>query len=120
MFADVIYGIVCSIVCVCEVNTGCLLFFVRSLFKFLLPNIQHCNHLTLLKKVDYYFTTIEKQKNFFCAFCAFISIALLAQDIWLENASFEDEPQDATMPQGWRGWKKGTTPDILPGSWGVI
>ena len=52
-------------------------------------------------------------------FVLLFPIALLAQDIWLENASFEDEPQDATMPQGWRGWKKGTTPDILPGSWGV-
>ena len=42
-----------------------------------------------------------------------------AQDIRLENASFEDEPQDATMPQRWHSCKKGSTPDILPGFWGV-
>ncbi len=42
-----------------------------------------------------------------------------AQDLRLENASFEDEPQDATMPQRWHSCKKGSTPDILPGFWGV-
>lgn len=44
---------------------------------------------------------------------------LQAQDLRLENASFEDEPQDATMPQRWHSCKKGSTPDILPGFWGV-
>ncbi|MEM1123000.1 MAG: hypothetical protein AAGJ18_21325 [Bacteroidota bacterium] len=42
-----------------------------------------------------------------------------SQDLRLENASFEDEPQDATMPQRWHSCKKGSTPDILPGFWGV-
>ena len=46
-------------------------------------------------------------------------IAAQAQDIRLENASFEDEPQDATMPQRWHSCKDGSTPDILPGFWGV-
>lgn len=43
----------------------------------------------------------------------------IGQDLRLENASFEDEPQDATMPQRWHSCKKGSTPDILPGFWGV-
>ena len=44
---------------------------------------------------------------------------LTGQNIQLENASFEDEPQDATMPQRWHSCKRGSTPDILPGFWGV-
>ena len=36
------------------------------------------------------------------------------------NPSFEgDEPQDAVVPAGWFPVKEGTTPDILPGIWGV-
>ncbi|MDX1410355.1 MAG: hypothetical protein R3330_19525 [Saprospiraceae bacterium] len=35
------------------------------------------------------------------------------------NASFEGEPRDATVPRGWYICKEGTTPDILPGPWGV-
>ena len=42
-----------------------------------------------------------------------------AQAIELANASFEGEPRDATVPQGWMACKEGTTPDILPGYWGV-
>lgn len=42
-----------------------------------------------------------------------------AQGIELFNPSFEGEPQDATVPQGWLACKEGTTPDILPGYWGV-
>lgn len=41
------------------------------------------------------------------------------QQIELSNPSFEGEPRDATIPQGWMGCKEGTTPDILPGYWGV-
>ncbi|MCB0706637.1 MAG: hypothetical protein KDC34_15085 [Saprospiraceae bacterium] len=37
----------------------------------------------------------------------------------LINSSFEGTPQDATMPVGWFGCQEGTTPDILPGFWGV-
>ena len=48
-----------------------------------------------------------------------LSFSLSAQIIELFNPSFEDTPQDATMPQGWTGCKEGTTPDILPGFWGV-
>jgi len=44
---------------------------------------------------------------------------MVAQDIRLANPSFEDEPADATMPQQWTACKRGSTPDIMPGSWGV-
>lgn len=37
----------------------------------------------------------------------------------ISNASFEGEPSDATMPSGWYSESYGTTPDILPGFWGV-
>ena len=36
------------------------------------------------------------------------------------NSSFEGNPNDATMPTGWHSCKEGTTPDILPGPWGVV
>lgn len=44
--------------------------------------------------------------------------AFTAQNM-LQNPSFEDEPADATMPMGWFACQDGTTPDILPGYWGV-
>lgn len=37
----------------------------------------------------------------------------------LKNASFEGQHGDASMPYGWYGESDGTTPDILPGYWGV-
>ena len=40
--------------------------------------------------------------------------------IQLENASFEGEPADATMPAGWHKCDANSTPDILPGFWGVL
>lgn len=44
----------------------------------------------------------------------------LGGQVYLVNPSFEgDEPQDATVPAGWHYCKEGTTPDILPGVWGV-
>jgi hypothetical protein len=42
-----------------------------------------------------------------------------AGQIYLINPSFEGEPQDATVPVGWLPCEPGTTPDILPGVWGV-
>ena len=35
------------------------------------------------------------------------------------NPSLEDQPADATMPSGWFSASRNTTPDILPGFWGV-
>ncbi len=37
----------------------------------------------------------------------------------LENPSFEDTPSDAMVPHGWMMCNPATTPDILPGFWGV-
>ncbi len=48
----------------------------------------------------------------------FFSLNLQAQVI-LDNASFEGVRKDAEMPNGWHECNPGTTPDILPGSWGV-
>ncbi len=41
------------------------------------------------------------------------------ETIYLDNASFEGPPSDATVPVGWLPCEPGTTPDILPGFWGV-
>ncbi len=53
----------------------------------------------------------------------FVALILLPSMVWgqirLENPSFEGEPQDATVPTGWMPCEPGTTPDILPGPWGV-
>jgi hypothetical protein len=43
----------------------------------------------------------------------------LNSQIHLNNPSFEDEPADATIPMGWFGCQRGTTPEIMPGFWGV-
>jgi hypothetical protein len=48
----------------------------------------------------------------------FFTFAAVAQPTLL-NPSFEGEPQDATVPVGWHPCAVGTTPDILPGVWGV-
>lgn len=52
------------------------------------------------------------------SFALLFSGALQAQ-IPLENASFEGEAQDATTPVRWHQCEPDTTPDILPGFWGV-
>ncbi|MFZ4544255.1 MAG: carbohydrate binding domain-containing protein [Saprospiraceae bacterium] len=39
--------------------------------------------------------------------------------IRLVNPSFEGKPQDATVPIGWIPCGENSTPDILPGIWGV-
>jgi len=44
---------------------------------------------------------------------------LLCEAQSLTNPSLEDKPADATMPSGWFAMSEGTTPDILPGYWGV-
>lgn len=59
-----------------------------------------------------------KIKHFLCIALVFQAIIGSSQII-LDNASFEGEPQDATIPTGWQPCALGTTPDILPGFWGV-
>ncbi len=54
----------------------------------------------------------------FFSLCFFFLSSLGAQ-IRIENPSFEGQPQDATIPEGWLPCAMGTTPDILPGPWGV-
>ncbi|MEP7320996.1 MAG: hypothetical protein ABI761_03715 [Saprospiraceae bacterium] len=44
---------------------------------------------------------------------------LHSQSITIFNSSFEGESRDAVNPIGWIGCEDGTTPDILPGPWGV-
>jgi hypothetical protein len=50
--------------------------------------------------------------------CGMGSAELCAQ-IRLANASFEGQPQDAATPVGWMPCDVTSTPDILPGFWGV-
>ena len=49
------------------------------------------------------------------SFCTLASIA----QIRVINPGLEDTPSDATVPQGWSACAWLTTPDILPGYWGV-
>ena len=39
--------------------------------------------------------------------------------ILLQNPSFEDFPRASACPQGWASYTPGSTPDIMPGAWGV-
>ena len=59
----------------------------------------------------YFFTFLFLSTSFFQKTSA---------QITLDNASFEGVSDDATMPTGWHACKAGTTPDILPGPWGVV
>ncbi len=54
-------------------------------------------------------------------FLVFLLLRLQAQEVIpFINGSFEGERSTAaTMPQGWMPCRMGTTPDILPGAWGV-
>lgn len=55
--------------------------------------------------------------------CSLLILALtpilLSAQVYFTNPSFEGEPQDATVPIGWLPCAPLTTPDILPGEWGV-
>lgn len=37
----------------------------------------------------------------------------------LQNPSFEDTPRASASPWGWNSYTPGSTPDIMPGAWGV-
>ena len=54
-----------------------------------------------------------------CALCAIVNLIAAQAVCTLNNPSFEDEPADAMVPMGWFACAQGTTPDILPGFWGV-
>ena len=56
---------------------------------------------------------------FYFSFILFLIVTPSQGQITLNNSSFEGEPQDAVVPMGWQGCELGSTPDILPGSWGV-
>jgi hypothetical protein len=51
----------------------------------------------------------------FLAGCSFYTIGQKG----LYNASFEGIPQDAAMPDGWWSCDQASTPDILPGPYGI-
>jgi len=50
---------------------------------------------------------------------AILSCTQITAQIQLNNPSFEDTPSDATTPMGWFECEEHTTPDIMPGYWGV-
>ncbi len=58
-------------------------------------------------------------KRFLLILISFFFYKISLAQIKLNNASFEDEPSDATTPHGWFIASPMTTPDILPGYWGV-
>ncbi len=37
----------------------------------------------------------------------------------LQNPSFEDTPRASASPWGWGSYSAGSTPDIMPGAWGI-
>lgn len=39
--------------------------------------------------------------------------------IYFQNPSFEDTPRASASPNGWGSATAGSTPDILPGAWGL-
>lgn len=42
-----------------------------------------------------------------------------SEKIYLRNPSFEDAPKASACPAGWHSITPGSTPDILPGAWGI-
>jgi hypothetical protein len=42
-----------------------------------------------------------------------------ADKIYFRNPSFEDAPRASASPKGWHTSTPGSTPDILPGAWGI-
>lgn len=51
-------------------------------------------------------------------FSAFAPVQQQAGKILLRNPSFEGKPQTSATPEGWTS-SDGSTPDILPGAWGL-
>lgn len=63
--------------------------------------------------------TMNKINKFIFLILFFLLSQSVHTQITLKNPSFEDEPADATVPMGWLPCERGSTPDILPGFWGV-
>ena len=61
-----------------------------------------------------------KQRIFSLILISGVALSSLSAQIFLDNASLEGQPQDATVPVGWHACDELTTPDILPGAWGVL
>ena len=57
--------------------------------------------------------------SFLGAFIMLIGSTSVNAQITLNNPSFEGIPKDAVTPRGWSSCGNYTTPDILPGHWGV-
>ncbi len=57
--------------------------------------------------------------NYFNFFICCLFFQQSYGQILLNNPSFEDTPSDATTPMGWFECEEYTTPDIMPGYWGV-
>ncbi len=51
----------------------------------------------------------------------FLTCFLYRQDgkIYFQNPSFEDAPRESASPVGWESVTPGSTPDIMPGPWGI-
>lgn len=56
---------------------------------------------------------------FFQTLLLLLLVSPLSSQTNLQNPSLEDTPSDAMIPFGWFMCEEGTTPDILPGYWGV-
>ncbi len=52
-------------------------------------------------------------------FSALVILNAQERTLYFTNGSFEGEAQDAVTPVGWHPCELGSTPDILPGVWGV-
>lgn len=61
----------------------------------------------------------KPMRLFYLSAVLLMPLAGITQPSRMLNASFEGEPRDATIPRGWFTCREGTTPDILPGPWGV-
>ncbi len=99
----------------CQINKT---FILKRNYLTTLPNTKITfSHYNQLFKFPYSQLMSLRTFNIFFVL-VFTTINSVAQ-ISLDNTSFEGTPQDATLPQGWFACEKGTTPDILPGPWGV-
>lgn len=50
----------------------------------------------------------------------FVLFAQAGQVIPIRNPSFEDDaPTQSKVPKGWQSYTAGSTPDIMPGAWGI-